>query len=190
MTNAMAISRDEALAIVREHVKNENLVKHMLCVEAAMRAYAAKYGEDADVWGNVGLLHDFDWEVHPQAPDHPVKGSEILKARGIPDDWREAILSHCDFTGVPRNTLLKKCLFACDELTGFLVACALVTPTKSLADVKVESVRKKMKDKSFARQVHREEIIRGAEELGVDLDEHIAFVRDALHQIRADLGLN
>jgi predicted hydrolase (HD superfamily) len=154
-----------------------------------MRAYAAKRGTDADRWGMVGLLHDFDYEKYPTAEQHPWEGSKILEAAGFDEEFRKTILSHASYTGVPRDTDMARVLFACDELCGFLTACALVQPNKSLAEVKVPSVRKKMKDKAFARSVNREDIVTGAQELGVDLDEHIAFVLDALREIAPQLGL-
>jgi len=180
---------NKALEIMHEFVKNENLRKHMYAVSEAMRQYAKKYNEDEEKWAVVGLLHDFDWEIHPNAEEHPVKGSEILKERGYPGEILRAILSHADYTGVTRDSLMEKTLFAVDELTGFITACALVQPSKKLADVKVESVRKKFKKKEFARQVNRDDMIKGAEELGVDLDEHIAFVLNAMRGIEDKLGL-
>jgi putative nucleotidyltransferase with HDIG domain len=180
---------NKALEIMHEFVKNENLRKHMYAVSEAMRQYAHKYGEDEEKWAVVGLLHDFDWEIHPNAEEHPVKGSEILKERGYSDEILRAILSHADYTGVTRESLMEKTLFAVDELTGFIIACALVQPSKKLADVKVESVRKKFKKKEFARQVSREDMINGAEGLGVDLNEHIAFVLNAMRGIEDKLGL-
>ena len=180
---------NEALEVMHEFVKNENLRKHMYSVSEAMRQYAKKYGEDEEKWAIVGLLHDFDWEIHPNAEEHPVKGSEILKERGYPEEILRAILSHADYTGVTRESLMEKTLFAVDELTGFITACALVQPSKKLADVKVESVRKKFKKKEFARQVSREDMINGAEGLGVDLNEHIAFVLNAMRGIEDKLGL-
>jgi putative nucleotidyltransferase with HDIG domain len=180
---------NKALDIMHEFVKNENLRKHMYAVSEAMRQYARKYGEDEDIWAVVGLLHDFDWEIHPNAEEHPVKGSEILKERGYPEEILRAILSHADYTGVTRESLMEKTLFAVDELTGFLTACALVQPSKKLEDVKVESVKKKFKKKEFARQVNREDMLKGAEGLGVDLDEHIQFVINAMLGIKDKLGL-
>ncbi len=180
---------NKALEIIHEFVKNENLRKHMYAVSEAMRQYARKFGDDEEKWAIVGLLHDFDWEIHPNAEEHPIKGSEILKERGYPDEIIRAILSHADYTGVTRDSLMEKTLFAVDELTGFIIACALVQPSKKLADVKVESVRKKFKKKEFARQVNREDMIRGAEELGVPLDEHIEFVLNAMRGIEDKLGL-
>jgi putative nucleotidyltransferase with HDIG domain len=180
---------EKATELMHENVKNENLRKHMYCVAEAMKQYAKKYGEDENKWEVVGLLHDFDWEIHPNAEEHPVKGSGILKEKGYDEEIRRAILSHADYTGVSRDSLLEKALFACDELSGFLVACALVQPSKKLTDVQLESVKKKMKKKEFARNVNREDIITGAEELGVPLDEHIVFVRDSLIGISDKLGL-
>jgi len=180
---------NKALEIMHELVKNENLRKHMYAVSEAMRQYARKYSEDEDKWAVVGLLHDFDWEIHPNAEEHPIKGSEILKERGYTEEILKAILSHADYTGVTRDSLMEKTLFAVDELTGFLTACALVQPSKKLEDVKVESVKKKFKKKEFARQVNRDDMHKGAEELGVDLDEHIQFVINAMLGIKEKLGL-
>ncbi len=182
------MTRDEALTILHEHVQNENLRKHAYAVEAAMRAYARKFGEDEDYWGVVGLLHDFDWEIHPTLEEHPQKGAEILRERGADEALVQDILAHAPHTGVPRDSLVRKTLFAVDELTGLIVACALVRPN-GIADMKAKSVRKKMKDKSFAAAVSREDIQTGAEELGVDLSEHIQFVIDAMKSIREELGL-
>lgn len=180
---------NKALDIMHEFVKNENLHKHMYAVSEAMRQYARKYSEDEDKWAVVGLLHDFDWEIHPNAEEHPIKGSEILKERGYSEEILRAILSHADYTGVTRDSLMEKTLFAVDELTGFLTACALVQPSKKLEDVKVESVKKKFKKKEFARQVNRDDMLKGAEVLGVDLDEHIQFVINAMLGIKDKLGL-
>ena len=155
-----------------------------------MRAYARKYGADQELWGMVGLLHDFDYEKYPSLEDHPYRGSEILEERGYSEELRRAILSHAEYTGVARVTPMEKALFACDELAGFISACALVKPGKSLAEVEAKSVRKKMKDKAFARSVHREDIIAGAGELGLDLEEHIAFCIEAMKGIAAKLGLD
>jgi len=155
-----------------------------------MRAYARKAGADEELWGIVGLLHDFDYEKYPTADDHPYKGSEILKDRGYSEEVRRAILSHAQYTGVVRLSLLEKTLFACDELAGFITACALVKPGKSLAEVEAKSVRKKMKDKAFARSVHREDILEGAADLGLDLEEHIAFCIEAMKGIARELGLD
>jgi len=183
------VERAEALAIVHEYTRNPNLVRHMLAVEAAMRAYARRLGEDEELWGVTGLLHDFDWEIHPNAEQHPTEGAKILEARGVPPVVIRAILSHAEYLDVPRQSLMEKTLFAVDELTGFITACALVRPSRSIMDLDVASVKKKFKDKAFARGVHRENIFRGVEELGVDLDEHIAFVIEAMRGIADDLGL-
>lgn len=161
-----------------------------MAVEACMRAYARKFGEDEDRWAIVGLIHDFDYEKYPTAEEHPFKGNEILKERGWPEDIRRAIMSHADYSGVPRESLMEKALFACDELAGFITAVALVKPGKSLAEVDAKSVRKKMKDKAFARSVSREDIKKGAQELGVELEEHIAFCIEALKPVAAELGLS
>ena len=155
-----------------------------------MRAYARKTGADEELWGMVGLIHDFDYEKFPTAEEHPYKGNEILKERGYSDDVRRAIMSHAEYTGVPRVTAMEKTLFACDELAGFITACALVKPGKSLAEVEAHSVRKKMRDKAFARSVNRNDIIQGAAELGIDLEEHIAFCIDAMKTIAGELGLD
>ncbi|MCS7206962.1 MAG: HDIG domain-containing protein [Dehalococcoidia bacterium] len=184
------MNRNEALAIVNEFVKSESLRKHLLSVEAAMRAYARKYGEDEETWGIAGLLHDFDWEICPTPDQHPTYGAALLRQRGVPEPIVRAVLSHGDHTGIPRETLMEKALFAVDELCGFIIAVALVRPTKSLAEVTPEAVRKKMKDKAFARAVRREDITKGAEELGVNLDEHLAFVTQALRSVAPSLGLN
>jgi putative nucleotidyltransferase with HDIG domain len=180
---------NNAVELMHEFVKNENLRKHMYSVAEAMRAYAKKYGEDEDKWAAVGILHDFDWEIHPSAEEHPVKGEEILKERGWSDEIRRAVLSHADYTSVTRDSLMEKTLFACDELSGLIVACALVQPTKKLEDVKVESVIKKMKKKEFARNVNRDDIVNGAAGLGILLEEHIEFVLNALKGISEKLGL-
>lgn len=183
------LTRDDVLALLHEYTKSENLRKHALAVEAAMRAYARKYGDDEEKWAITGLIHDFDYEMYPNAPDHPSKGSAILQERGFPEDIRRAILGHADYTGVARDTEMAKCLYACDELCGFIIAVALVRPSKKLADVEVSSVKKKMKDKAFARSVSREDMEKGATELGVNLDEHIPVVLDAMKGIASQLGL-
>jgi len=183
------MTREEAWQLVCEWIQNENMRKHLLAVEAAMRFYARKFGEDEEKWGLVGLLHDLDYEKHPDLPEHPQVGANFLKERGLPEDMVNAILAHADWTGVPRDTLMAKALFACDELTGFLVACALVMPSKKLREVRVDTVIRKMKDKSFARKVSREDIIRGAQELGIPLEEHIANVLTAMNGIADELGL-
>ncbi len=182
-------ARDEAMALLREYTEGAGLRKHAMAVEAALRAHARRLGQDEHAWGLVGLLHDFDYERWPDAENHPWRGAEILAAKGYPDWFRRAILSHASYTGVSRETDLEKSLFACDELCGFLTACALVTPSKSLHDLKVSSVRKRMKDKAFARAVSRDEIVEGAALLGMDLDAHLAFVLDALRGIADELGL-
>jgi putative nucleotidyltransferase with HDIG domain len=181
--------RGTAWCLLTEFTESESLRKHALAVEACMRAYARKMGGDEELWGMVGLLHDFDYEKYPSPEDHPYKGCEILKERGYSEEVRRAIMSHAEYSGVARISPMEKALFACDELAGFITACALVKPGKSLAEVEAKSVRKKMKDKAFARSVHREDIVKGAEDLGVDLEEHIAFCIEALKGIAAELGL-
>jgi putative nucleotidyltransferase with HDIG domain len=183
------MNRNEALAIVREFVKNENLIRHMLAVEAAMRFYAEKLGEDVETWGIAGLLHDFDWEIHPTKEQHPIEGAPILRERGVPEEIVRAILSHADHTGYPRETLMEKALYACDEITGLITAVALVRPSRSLMDLKVKSVKKKWKDKSFAAGANREEMERGAAEFGVELWEHVGNVIEAMRRVAPDLGL-
>ncbi len=173
-------TRDEALSLLHEYTEGAGLRKHALCVEAAMRAHARRLGGDEHAFGLVGLLHDFDYERWPSPSDHPFRGSEILESRGYPDWFRRAILSHGNHTGVPRETDLERCLFGVDELCGFVTACTLVLPTKSIRDLKASSVRKRMKDKAFARSVSRDDVVDGAAGLGMDLDAHIAFVIDAL----------
>jgi len=183
------MNREDAWKLVCEYTKSESLRKHMLAVEAAMRAYARKFGEDEEKWGIVGLLHDFDYERWPNPPDHPLKGAEILKEKGYPEDVIYAIKSHADYIeDCPRKSLMDKALYACDELAGFITAVALLRPT-GITDLTAKSVLKKMKQKSFAAGVNREDIVRGAEELGVDLKEHIQFVIDAMKQIADVLGL-
>lgn len=183
------MNREEAFELLKEYTKNESLIKHALAVEAAMRAYARKYGEDEELWGITGLLHDFDYEKYPSMEEHALRGSQILQDKGYPEEVTHAILSHNDYHNVPRENQLDKALYAVDELCGFITAVALVRPSKKLDEVKVKSVKKKLKDKSFARQVNREEIRKGAEELGVDLDEHIAFVIEAMKTVSDQLGL-
>jgi putative nucleotidyltransferase with HDIG domain len=183
------MNRDEAYALLNEYTKKNGLLKHALAVEAAMREYAGKFGEDGESWGIVGLLHDFDYERFPNAPDHPQKGAEILRAKGVPEEWIAAILGHADYSGVKRESRMAKALYAADELAGFIVAVALVRPDKKLEGVSVSSVKKKMKDKAFAAAVSREDIVRGAEELALPLDEHIEFVLNAMKKRAADLGL-
>ena len=183
------MSRQDDLRLLHQYTKSESLFRHMLAVEAAVRAYAIKFGEDADKWATVGLMHDFDYERWPDPPDHPLQGAAILKEHGYPDDVIYAIKSHADYlTDCPRVSRLDKTLYACDELCGFLVACALMRPGR-LTDMEPRSVRKKMRQVSFAAAVNRDDIVRGAADLGVDLDEHIAFVIAALQPIAAELGL-
>jgi putative nucleotidyltransferase with HDIG domain len=185
----LAHDRAAAWEFLCTYTTNESLRKHALCVEAAMRSYAAHFGEDVDLWGVVGLIHDFDYELHPTAEEHPALGAPWLRERGYDETIIRAILSHGDHLGIPRQTLMEKTLYAVDELCGFIVAVALVRPTRSIFDVTPEAVRKKMKDKAFARAVRREDIIKGAAELGVDLDEHIGFVTKALQGIADEIGL-
>src|SRR6266704_4342235 len=182
--------RERAWGLLTEFTQSESLRKHALAVEACMRAYARKMGGDENLWGVVGLLHDFDYEKWPNLDDHPYKDNEILKERGYSNEVRRAIMSHAEYTGVPRDTPMEKALFACDELAGFITACALVKPGKSLAVVEAKSVRKKMKDKAFARSVNREDIVQGAADLGVDLEEHIAFCIEAMKGVAQALGLD
>jgi putative nucleotidyltransferase with HDIG domain len=184
------MNREEALAIVREYVKNESLVRHMLAVEAAMRFYAAKYEEDAELWGAVGLLHDFDWEIHPTLEEHPIAGAPILRQRGVPEPLIRAVLSHADHTGVPRQTRMEKALFACDEITGLITAVALVRPSRALSDLEVSSVKKKWKDRAFAAGANRDEIAKSAEEFGVELWEHVGNVIVAMRPIAVELGFS
>jgi putative nucleotidyltransferase with HDIG domain len=182
--------REAAWCLLTEFTQSESLRKHALAVEACMRAYARKFGGNEDLWGVVGLLHDFDYEKYPSLDDHPYKGNEILKELGWPEEIRRAIMSHAEYTGVTRETPIEKSLFACDELAGFITACALVKPGKSLAEVEGKSVKKKMKDKAFARSVNRNDIVTGAADLGVDLEEHIAFCIEAMKGIADKLGLD
>jgi len=181
---------DAGWKLLTEFTQSESLRKHALAVEACMRAYAQKSGAEEELWGMVGLLHDFDYEKYPSAEDHPYRGSEILKDRGYSEEVRRAIMSHAEYSGVARISPMEKTLFACDELAGFITACTLVKPGKSLAEVEARSVRKKMKDKAFARSVHREDIIQGAADLGLDLEEHIAFCIEAMKGIAVELGLD
>jgi putative nucleotidyltransferase with HDIG domain len=180
--------RNAAWTLLTEWTGSDSLRKHALAVEACMRAYARNFGEDEERWAVTALLHDFDYEKYPDAPDHPLKGSEVLKELGWPEDVRVAILGHADYTGVPRETRMAKSLFACDELAGFITACSLVRPDR-IRSLEARSVKKRMKDKAFARSVSREDITRGAEELGVPLDEHIAFCIEAMRAIAGQLGL-
>jgi putative nucleotidyltransferase with HDIG domain len=183
------MTRDQAWDIVCEFVKSENLRRHVLGVEACMTAYADNFGEDRELWAVTALLHDFDWEIHPTAPDHPMKGEPILAERGVPEEIRRAILSHANYSGVPRISKLERALFACDELAGFLAACSYVKPGRSINEVDTGSVKRKLKDKAFARNVNRDDILNGAQELGVPLDEHIAFCIAAMKTRAAELGL-
>jgi len=185
-----SVTREEALAIVHEFVKNEALVRHMLAVEAAMVHYAAVYRQDPKPWALAGLLHDFDWEIHPTLDQHPQDGALILRARGVPEEVVRCILSHAGHTGVPRQSTMEHALFACDELTGLITAVALVRPSRSLLDLEVGSVRKKWKDARFAANVRRDEIEHGAAELGVELWTHVDHVLRAMAGIAADLGLD
>ena len=183
------MNRDVAWSILTEFTKGDSLRKHARAVEASMRAYAARFGEDPERWDIAGMLHDFDYEMHPRAPHHPLKGAEILTARGLSSDVVYAILAHADYAGMPRRSLLDRALYACDELTGFVHACALVRPGKVVAGLEPASVRKKLKDKAFARTVNRDDVYRGATELGVELDAHIAFVVDALTGVASEVRL-
>jgi putative nucleotidyltransferase with HDIG domain len=184
------MNRQEALDIVEQYVSNDNLVRHMLAVEAAMQFYAKIYGEDEQTWGMTGLLHDFDWEIHPTLEQHPQAGVPILKENDVPEEIIRAIQSHADHTGVPRQTRMEKALYACDEITGLIVAVALVRPSRSLDDLKVKSVKKKWKDRSFAAGANREEIAQAAQEFGVELWEHVGNVIQAMRSIGPELGFN
>src|SRR5579863_1776530 len=198
----MMINRESAWCLLTEFTQSESLRKHALAVEACMRACSRKFAggtgpaaadlglTDEELWGIVGLIHDFDYEKYPSLEDHPYRGNEILKERGWPEVISRAIMSHAEYSGVTRETAMEKCLFACDELAGFITAVALIKPGKSLAEVDVKSVRKRMKDKAFARKVNRDDIIQGAAALGVDLDEHIGFCIEAMKPIAAELGLD
>ena len=186
---ADVVDRARAWAILTEFTYGDSLRKHARAVEASMRAYAGRYGEDPETWGIAGMLHDFDYEMHPRAPQHPMKGAELLRARGVTEPVVYAILAHADYSGMPRVSLLDRALYACDELTGFVHACALVRPGKVIAGLEAASVRKKLKDKAFARTVNRDDVYRGAAELGVDLDAHITFVVDALTAVAPEIGL-
>jgi putative nucleotidyltransferase with HDIG domain len=184
------MDREAAWQLLCEYTKGEGLRKHGLAVEAVMRYFARKFGEDEEVWGIVGLLHDFDYERYPNEQQHPFEGAKILRERGYPEEVVRAILGHADYSGVPRDTLMARVLYAVDELTGFITAVALVRPNKSIFEVEVPSVRKKLKDKAFARSVNRDDIVKGAAELGVDLDEHIAEVIAAMREAADVLGLS
>ena len=181
--------RSDAWALLTEFTKGDSLRKHARAVETSMRAYASRFGEDPERWGIAGMLHDFDYEMHPRAPHHPVKGAEILLARGVEREVVYAILAHADYSGMPRVSRLDRALYACDELTGFVHACALVRPGKVISGLEPASVKKKLKDKGFARTVNRDDVYRGAAELGVDLDAHIAFVVQALEGVAPEIGL-
>lgn len=183
------MDREKGLAIVHEYVKNEGLIHHMLAVEASMRDYAPRFDGDPEVWGLAGLLHDFDWEIHPSLDQHPQEGAPILRELGVPEDVIRCIQSHADHTGIPRTTPMEKALFACDELTGLITAVALVRPSRSIYDVKVKSVRKKWKDQRFAAGVARQDIENAAEDLGVELWEHVGYVLDSMKSIAPSLGL-
>jgi putative nucleotidyltransferase with HDIG domain len=194
MTMSTIPTRSDALAVLGEYTASDSLRKHMFAVEAAMRAYAKRFGEDPERWGLAGLLHDFDYERYPNlnhspTTEHPAEGVRLLRERGYPDDVLQAILGHASYTGVPRETRMAKCLFAVDELTGLITATALVKPSRSVRDVDARSVRKKMKDKAFARGVSREDVIAGASALEVDLDDHIQFVIEAMCEVAPSLGL-
>ena len=182
-------TRDDAWKLLCDYTQSESLRKHMLAVEACVRAYARKFGEDEEKWGITGLLHDFDYEKYPTPQEHPFVGNKVLEERGYPEEMRRAILSHADYSGVKRESMMEKTLFACDELAGFITATALVKPGKSLAEVEAKSVRKKMKDKAFARSVNRDDITSGAADMGLDLEEHIAFCIEAMKAIAPELGL-
>lgn len=183
------MARDEALSLVREFVKNEGLVRHMLSVEACMRLYAEKFGEDVETWGQLGLIHDFDWEIHPTLEEHPSKGAGILRERGIAEDLIQDILSHGIGTGVPRDTLRRKALYACDEITGLVTAVALVRPSRSLYDLEPSSVKKKWKDRAFAAGTDRKDMEIAAQDFGVELWEHVGNVITAMRRIAPELGL-
>jgi putative nucleotidyltransferase with HDIG domain len=189
MSNDIMKDRNYCLSILKEYTKSESLLKHAYAVEACVKAYAEKYNEDVELWSNVALLHDFDYEMYPTEEEHPFKGSEILESKGFDEEFRTTILSHADYSNVPRDTLLRKVLYACDELAGFITAVTYVRPSKSIDEVKVKSVKKKMKDKGFARAVSREDIIKGAEELGIELVDHIEFCIEAMKREKEALGL-
>jgi len=187
--NDICENRSSCLEILKEYTKSESLLKHAFAVEACVREYALKFNENVELWGNVALLHDFDYEMFPSAEEHPYKGSGILKEKGFDDEFRNSIMSHADYTGIPRDTLLKKTLFACDELAGFITAVVYVRPSRSIDEVEVKSVIKKMKDKAFARAVSREDIINGALNLGITMEEHIQFCINAMKKYKAQLGI-
>ena len=182
-------NREYCLSILKEYTKSDSLLKHAYAVETCVKSYAKKFDEDENYWGNVALLHDFDYEMFPTEQEHPFKGSEILKGKGFDENFRKSILSHANYSGEPRDTKLKKVLFACDELAGFITAVTYVRPNKTIDEVEVKSVKKKLKDKAFAKSVSREDIFNGTEELGVPLDEHIQFCIDAMKENKEELGL-
>jgi putative nucleotidyltransferase with HDIG domain len=183
------MNRQEAMNLLKEYTTKDGLIKHALAVEACMKAYAKKFDGDEEEWGIIGLLHDFDYEKYPDLKDHPFKGAEILRERGVKEEWVRTILSHADYSGIERDTLMAKTLFACDELTGFVVAVALVHPSKKLGEVKVKSVKKKLKDRAFAAKVNRDDIEKGAQMLGIPLDDHIGFMIEAMKGFSDRLGL-
>lgn len=189
MINGKPVEREFCLAILKEYTKNESLLKHAYAVETCVKAYAEKFNENVNYWSNVALLHDFDYEMFPTAEEHPFKGNEILKEKGFDEDFRMSIMSHAGYSGIERDTLLKKVLFACDELAGFITAVVYVRPSKSIEEVEVNSVKKKLKDKAFAKAVNREDILKGASELGIPLEEHIQFCIDAMKINKEKLGL-
>lgn len=184
------LNRDEAYQLLTEYTKSDSLIKHALAVEALMQAYARKFGEDENRWRIVGLLHDFDYEKYPTPEDHPLRGAAILEEKGYPEDVIYAIKTHAEYLGLPRNSLMDKTLFAVDELSGLLTAAALVQPEKTIHTVTVKSVKKKMKDKAFARSVNRDDIRKGIEDLGIEMDEHLEFCIEALKNVAAELGLD
>jgi putative nucleotidyltransferase with HDIG domain len=183
------MDRTTAFDIVREYVKNENLIRHMLAVEAAMRFYAERFGADQEIWGITGILHDFDWEIHPTLEEHPQAGAVILRERGVPEEIVQAVLSHADHTGIPRQTRMEKALYACDEITGLITAVALVRPSRSLSDLEASSVKKKWKDRAFAAGANRDEIAKAAQEFDIELWEHVSNVILAMRTIASELGL-
>ena len=187
--NMDMMNRGQTLEFLRQHVKTETLMKHLYAVETAMRGYARKFGEDEERWGTASLLHDFDWEICPTPEDHPNFGAQILREHGYPEDMVRAVLTHGEHTGIPRESLMEHTLFAVDELSGFIRAVALVRPSKSLNDVTPSSVRREMRDKGFAKDVNRDDIVRGAKELGVDLDEHIMFVVESMKPVAEQIDL-
>lgn len=189
MNEDIELNREKCLEILTEYTKGDGLLKHAYAVEACMRAYAEKFGENPDYWGNIGLLHDFDYEQFPTAEEHPYKGNEILAEKGLSEEFRDIIMSHADYTGVPRDSLIKETLFAVDELAGFITAVTLVRPNKAIEEVKVKSVKKKLKDKAFAKSVNRDDIYKGPEELGIPLEEHIQFCIDAMTKVKDKLEL-